>query len=134
LEDLVKEKQDLEISKKEKVRLLRPPRTTDEAIKTLKDADIRYEAGKQYLIGNLNKDGLTKKKKESYNVLENVPKGVTLSRLYYPPSKSEIVMIGVNRRAHVHSSFVYGKQNYSNFIIFNCLDFLIEMKPESVYI
>jgi hypothetical protein len=40
--------------KKEKVQFLRPPRTSDEAIKTLKEADIRYEVNKQFLTGKSN--------------------------------------------------------------------------------
>jgi hypothetical protein len=32
---------------------------------------------------------------------------MTLSRLFYPPSKSEIILVGLKRRAPIHSSFIY---------------------------
>jgi hypothetical protein len=40
--------------KKEKVKFIRPPRTSDEAIKTLKEADIRYDINNQFLTGKSN--------------------------------------------------------------------------------
>jgi hypothetical protein len=52
--------------------------------------------------------------------LENVPKGITFSRLIYPPNQSEIIICGVNRRALLHSSFVN--------------DLLFEMQPDCTYI
>lgn len=48
--------------------------------------------------------------------LENVPKGISFGRLVYPPTKSEIILVGVKRRALLHSSFVH--------------DLLFDMAPE----
>lgn len=33
------------------LKMKRPPKTVTEAIETLKEADIRYERGKEYLFG-----------------------------------------------------------------------------------
>ena len=49
-----------------------------------------------------------------------MPKGVSLARLYYPPTKSEIIICAVKRRALLHSSYVN--------------DLLFDMQPECTFI
>lgn len=93
--------------------MVRPPKSVSEVIETLKQADARYEAGKEYLFGAAANPQLSYKKRaaeSSYEPLSSVPKGMTLSRFYYPPSKSEIILVGLKRRAIIHSSYLYGKQ------------------------
>jgi hypothetical protein len=56
-------------------------------------------------------------------VLENIPEGVTISKLVYPMGKGElstIILLGVKRRTMVHASYVY--------------DFLETMNPSMVYV
>ena len=105
-------------------RVRRPPQTSKETIETLKEADQRYEASKTFLFGSdqaANKAKSTPRPgEEAYDPLTNVPRGMTLSRLFYPPSKSEIVLVGLKRRAPVHSSYIY--------------DLLQEMRPETVFV
>jgi hypothetical protein len=48
--------------------------------------------------------------------MENVPNGISFGRLEYPPASSEIILVGVHRRAFIHSSYIH--------------DLLFEMGPE----
>jgi len=48
--------------------------------------------------------------------MSNVPKGISFGRLVYPPAGSEIILVGVHRRAFIHSSYIN--------------DLLFEMNPE----
>ena len=106
MKDFVKEQEDMKIAQSNGVRLVRPPKTVKEVIETLKQADSRFEANKNHLYG-----GKTpiqeKKKKENAQPLENVPRGISMQRLYYPPSQSEIILVGLKRRAILHSSYIY---------------------------
>lgn len=55
LEDLSAEESDSEFAKTHGVRLRRPPRTSQEALKALQEADARFELGKAYLAGGQDK-------------------------------------------------------------------------------
>ncbi|TNV80742.1 hypothetical protein FGO68_gene107 [Halteria grandinella] len=127
MQDFIKEQEDKKVGEEAGVRLIRPPKTVKEALNTLKEADERYDSNKGYLYGSaamasgkLPKRASDGAKTERADPLENVPKGITLQRLYYPPSKSEIILVGVKQRVVVHSSFVY--------------DLLQEMRPESIFV
>lgn len=48
--------------------------------------------------------------------MENVPKGISFGRLVYPLAESEIILVGVQRRAFIHGSYIN--------------DLLFEMNPE----
>jgi hypothetical protein len=39
-------------------------------------------------------------------LLQNVPKGISFSRLIYPLNQSELIICGVKRRALLHSSYI----------------------------
>ena len=39
-------------------------------------------------------------------LLQNVPKGISFSRLIYPQNQSELIICGVKRRALLHSSYI----------------------------
>ena len=85
----------------------RPPRSSREAIEALQQADKRYEENKWHLYGQgktkINEDETPETRAET---LENVPDGISFGRLVYPPTKSEIILIGAKRRALLHSSFI----------------------------
>ena len=49
-----------------------------------------------------------------------MPKGISFSRLIYPPTKSELILVGVKRRAILHSSYVN--------------DLLFELQPECTFL
>lgn len=74
----------------------------------MKEADLRYESFKKNLHGPTF---IEEKEKEMdrKKIIDNVPKGITLTRLMYPQNKSEIILVGLNRRAYIHCSFIYGK-------------------------
>lgn len=90
-DDLDAEESDLEFGKKHKLRLKRPPKTSSEALKTLQEADARFELGKRYLAGGDDKLYKMKSEKqkedEKQQILLNVPNGITLSRLVFPMDK-----------------------------------------------
>lgn len=106
------------------VKFRRPPRTKIEAIRTLQQADDRYTANQKYLLGKgkrvINENVKQEKEDKASRYLENVPKGISFARLFYPPSNSEIIVCGVKRRAMLHSSFV--------------TDLLTEMQPECTFV
>ena len=113
------------------VHFKRPPKTTEEAIETLKEVDKRFEANKSFLEGkkgSLKREDTAAVKSErlKQSIMENIPPGVTVSRLVYPvlvngkKQLSDIVLLGVRQRTVIHASFVN--------------DFLEALKPESVYI
>ena len=107
MKDFVKEQEDMKITEGTGLKMKRPPRTVKETIETLKEADKRYEGAKTYLFGqtaeNVKKAKSAAEEKEEVDPLRNVPRGMTLQRLYYPPSKSEIILVGLRRRAGVHA-------------------------------
>ena len=51
MSDVSAEESDLEFGKRHEVKLRRPPVTSSEALKTLQEADARFELGKDYLAG-----------------------------------------------------------------------------------
>ena len=124
MRDFVKEQEDMKVTEGTGLKLKRPPRTVKETIETLKEADLRYEGAKTYLYGksaeNVKKAKSALEEAEGVDPLRNVPRGMTLQRLYYPPSKSEIILVGLRRRAGVHAQFVY--------------DLLSEMRPEAIFV
>lgn len=61
-----------------------------------------------------------KQQLEDGDFMENVPTGVNFARLSFPPTKAEIVLCGVRRRAVLHSSYVN--------------DLLFEMQPECTFV
>jgi hypothetical protein len=106
MKDFVKEQEDMKITEGTGLKMKRPPRTVKETIETLKEADRRYEGAKTFLFGKTTEN--VKKAKsaiedEEIDPLRNVPRGMTLQRLYYPPTKSEIILVGLRRRAGVHA-------------------------------
>ena len=89
-----------------RVHFRRPPKTSEEAVETLKEADQRFEKNKKFLMGKeggLKQDESNTIKQEKYrqSILENVPDGVTVSRLVYPVKVnnkvvlSDIILLGV---------------------------------------
>ena len=60
------------------------------------------------MFGAKGEESKINKAKKSGDPLRNTPEGVTLSRLYYPPNKSEIVLVGLKRKTIIHSSYIYG--------------------------
>jgi hypothetical protein len=60
LDDMSADESDLEFGKKHGVYMRRPPRTSDEAMKVLQEADARFQLGKDFLAGGVGK--LEKKK------------------------------------------------------------------------
>ena len=99
----------------------RPPRSSREAIQALQQADERYENNKWHLFG-LGKTKINEEEQDddATNTLENVPDGISFGRLVYPPTKSEIILVGAKRRALMHSSFIN--------------DLLFDMGPECTLI
>ena len=106
----------------------RPPQTSTEALKTLKEVDARYEVGAKFLSGTpffnikkpLTNAEIQDKKKE---LLSNVPPGVSVSRLVYPIDKKNlatVLLIGVKRRTIIHASYVH--------------DFLETVQPNVVFV
>ena len=106
------------------VHFKRPPKTSEEAIETLKEADQRFEANKQFLVGKdggklIGKEQIetheVKQERIKQQILENVPEGVTVSRLVYPikvdgvQKLSDIILLGVRQRTVIHASYVNGK-------------------------
>ncbi len=49
--DLSAEESDAEFAKTHNIKLRRPPQTSTEALKTLKEVDARYEVGAKFLSG-----------------------------------------------------------------------------------
>lgn len=100
----------------------KPPRSSREAIEALKQADERYENHKfnLYGYGKTKINEIEPEEEVQINSLENVPEGISFGRLIYPPTKSEIILVGVKRRALLHSSFIN--------------DLLFEMAPECTLI
>lgn len=126
MNDFVKEQEDMKVAEGTGLKLKRPPRTVKETIETLKEADMRYEGAKTYLFGSKEVASKTAKSKsvedmeDEVDPLRNVPRGMSLQRLYYPPTKSEIILVGLRRRAGVHAQFLY--------------DLLTEMRPDSIFV
>ncbi len=60
MDDLSADESDLEFCKVHKVRMRRPPKTSNEAMKVLQEADARFELGKDFLAGGAGR--LEKKK------------------------------------------------------------------------
>jgi len=56
--------------------------------------------------GKLGKESRGEKEDSLVN---NNPKGISIQSLIYPPSRAEILLVGVKRKTVIHSSFVYGK-------------------------
>ena len=139
LEDLKKEESDMEyaeeVTRKKKlnykIRFRRPPKTSAEAMETLKEVDARYELQKHFLSGELynphtslvssEKAKQTEKDRQK-RMLENVPEGITISKLAYPANGklSTVILLGVKQRTIIHASYVS--------------DFLAEFKPKSVFV
>eukprot|EP00347_Sterkiella_histriomuscorum_P019331 403342056 len=131
VEDLAKEHTDNKIGKPKGIVFKSPPRNLDESVQTLKEADDRYERSKQYLYGySSRREADSKVARESqsnrikeqgrYNPLSNTPQGISLQGLIYPPSNCEIILVGLKRRAIIHSSYIY--------------DLLLEAKPEAIFV
>jgi hypothetical protein len=120
--DFVKEAEDFKATEGTGLRLKRPPRTVKETIETLKEADSRYQGAKLYLFGSQEAAGkaIPSTNDDDIDPLRNVPRGMSLQRLYYPPSKAEIVLVGLRRRVGVHAQFLY--------------DLLSEMRPDSIFV
>ncbi|CDW77279.1 UNKNOWN [Stylonychia lemnae] len=96
MSDLIKEKEDNEIAKEFKFQFKRPPITAEEKLETLQEVDFIYEKNKKFLFGTDISGKLlpkTDKIEESVDPLINTPKGITLSRLLYPQTNSEIVLM-----------------------------------------
>jgi hypothetical protein len=55
MSDMSAEESDQEFSKVNQVKLRRPPITSTEALKALREADARFELGKDYLAGGSGK-------------------------------------------------------------------------------
>jgi len=105
------------------VRFRRPPKTMTEILETLKEADKRYSHGLEFLAGGKQNiqlvrsedDRQKRKTKSKRSMLENIPPGITISRLEYPVyvngkrSMSNVILLGVKQRAVIHASFVNGK-------------------------
>lgn len=84
----------------------RPPKTTEEAIETLKEVDQRFEQNRQFLTGpkgslKVEDTNAVKQEKFKQSVIESIPDGVTVSRLVYPikvngkRKLSDIILLGV---------------------------------------
>lgn len=92
LQDFIWEQEDKKAGDEAGVKLRRPPKTVKEALNTLKEADEIYEGNRGYLYGSAAMAGGRipraegKKKESEVDPMSNVPKGLTLQRLYYPPS------------------------------------------------
>jgi hypothetical protein len=127
LDDLSGEESDAEFERKQsvKVKFRRPPKTSKEAMQALKEADARFEVNKKYLVGRHGalKTSELPKEEDRNKLLQNVPKGISLSRLVCPNSDgslSTVILLGVKRRTMIHASYVY--------------DFLETFKPEMIFV
>ena len=103
-----------------RVHFRRPPKTSEEVVQTLQEADQRFEMNKSFLVGKegslvQEESNTVKQEKLQQNILESIPDGVTISRLVYPVTVnkktilSDIILLGVQQRAVVHASYVNGK-------------------------
>lgn len=95
----------------------------------MKEVDARFELGKHHLAGAAGISKLKPKmdlnavEAQRDDVLSNIPAGLSISRLVYPMSKTQmstVLLVGVKRRTMIHASYIY--------------DFLDEMKPDLVFI
>ena len=110
---------------KDRVVFKRPPKDDKkEIVQALQEADRRYQANRGALFGRgrtqINEEEVVEEQADPADSLQNVPKGISFARLYYPPNQSEIIVCGVNQRAVLHSSFVY--------------DMLVDMQPECTFV
>ena len=126
------------------VKFRRPPKTATEILKTLKEADQRYDASLEFLAGGKEQaksvqtedDKMKKRAEQKKSLFDNIPPGVTISRLEYPvyvngkQAMSTVILLGVKQRAIIHASFVNGKPPPSD----PTLDFLEAIKPETVFL
>lgn len=90
--------------------------------------DARYEVGARFLSGtpsSSNKKPLTEAEiqQKKQELLQNVPAGVTISRLVYPidgKNLATVLLLGVKRRTIIHASYVH--------------DFLETVQPSVVFV
>jgi hypothetical protein len=84
------------------IRFVRPPHSAEEMKRVLDEAENIYESNKHELLG---KDEDYKNEKKN-NFFKNIPKYFSIKNLYYPPTDSEIIVLGVQRNSSKHGHFL----------------------------
>lgn len=86
----------------QKIRFVRPPQSKNELKKMMKQVDDIYKNNKDILFAN-DKDTIDNVKN---SFVDKIPHCFTMRALNYPPSNSEILLVGVQRNSNIHSLYL----------------------------
>lgn len=86
-----------------------PPKTHAENLEILSQADARYEHSKHWLDGKRSKEYYEyniEKKKIDASLNSNIPDNFFITNLEYPQTKSNVIVLGVERQSYMHAYMV----------------------------
>lgn len=111
LEDVEQELSDkeFEVKNKSPVKFVPPPKTHKELLKTLSETDARYKVTKKILDGkskSVEEKAEEERQLTQKDLTSRLPPNFLVSNLYYPKTKSDIILCGVENRSFMHASMV----------------------------
>jgi len=107
-EDAEAEQSDIEFVEKSNspFKFVNPPSSHESLLKTISEADARYEASKSFLQGNLAEaepKKVTEKKLSESDLKSRLPPNFMISTLNFPITNSEVILCGVDNRSYIHA-------------------------------